>query len=131
MKSDGKQLDDTYQMNVYPRGSYEDSYVYANVFMWDQKWKKPVYVTVGGNEYPMNHVTDSSLMYDVGSLEIFDFYDTNSSTFQKYDSYSCNTNYGNTIFSAFLREPSKQGDYVKVTDRFGNEYRQDVIIINP
>ena len=131
MKSDGKQLDDTYQMNVYPRGSYEDSYVYANVFMWDQKWKKPVYVTVGGNEYPMNHVTDSSLMYDVGSLEIFDFYDTNSSTFQKYDSYSWNTNYGNTIFSAFLREPSKQGDYVKVTDRFGNEYRQEVIIINP
>ena len=131
MKSTGKQLDDNYQMNVYPRGAYADNYVYANVFMWDQKWKNPVYVTNEGKQYPMNPVTDSNLMYDRGSMEIYDFYKQHSSTFQNYGSYSWDTNYGRTIFSAFLSVPSKQGDYVIVTDRFGNEYKQEVITINP
>ena len=132
VKSTGRQLDDSYQMNVYPRGAYGDDCAYANVFMWDQKWDTPVYVRrngVGGVvEYPMIRVTDSNFKYDIASREIYDYYKENSWAFDKYGSYSWNTDYGNTIFRVELSEPSESGDYVKVKDRFGNEYTQEVTI---
>ena len=125
MRSTGKQLDDSYQMNVYPRGAYGDDYVYANIFMWDQNWEMPVYVT-SEEVKEMNHVTDSKLKYDIASREIYDFYKANSWTFQNYNSYSWNTNYGNTIFRVSPDKISELGGYVKVKDRFGNEYRQEI-----
>ena len=127
MKSGGQQLDDSYQMNVYPRGAYGDNYVYANVFMWDQKWETPVYETSEGVQYKMKPVSDSQLKYDIASKEIYDFYKANSWTFQKYGSYSWNTNYGNTVFSVYSSKSHEQGGCVKVKDRFGNEYSQEVI----
>ena len=126
MTSTGQQLDDSYQMNVYPRGAYGDNYVYANIFMWDQKWGKPMYVSSEGMEYEMNRVTDSNCRYDIASREIYDFYKANSWTFQKYDSYSWNANFGNTIFNVCLDDETETGGYIKVTDRFGNEYTQAV-----
>ena len=126
MKATGKQLDDSYQMNVYPRGVYGDNFVYANIFMWDKKWEKPVFVTSDGVEYKMNLVTDSNKRYDIASREIYDFYKANSSTFERYGSYSWNTDFGNTIFSVYSSKTSETGGYVKVKDRFGNEFRHDV-----
>ena len=126
MKATGKQLDDSYQMNVYPRGVYGDNFVYANIFMWDKKWEKPVFVTSDGVEYKMNLVTDSNKRYDIASREIYDFYKANSSTFERYGSYSWNTSFGNTIFSVYSSKTTEPGGYVKVKDRFGNEYTQEV-----
>lgn len=126
MKATGKQLDDSYQMNVYPRGAYGDNFVYANIFMWDQKWEKPVYVTSEGVEYKMNLVTDTNKRYDIASREIYEFYKANSWTFEKYGSYGWNTDFGNTIFSVYSSKTSEPGGYVKVKDRFGNEYTQEV-----
>lgn len=126
MKATGKHLDDSYQMNVYPRGAYGDNFVYANIFMWDQKWEKPVYVTSEGVEYKMNLVTDSNKRYDIASREIYEFYKANSWTFEKYGSYGWNTDFGNTIFSVYSSKTSEPGGYVKVKDRFGNEFRHDV-----
>lgn len=123
MKSTGKPLDDSYQMNVYPRGAYGDDCVYANVFMWDQKWEKPVYVSNEGSEYEMNLVTNETYRYDVGQWEIYDFYKANSETLK-------NTNFtddfGNTIFRVDVPDVAVSGGYVKVKDRFGNEYIQEV-----
>ena len=126
MKSTRKRLDDSYQMNVYPRGVYGDNCVYANVFMWDQKWEKPIYVSGSGKEYEMTLVTNQSYKYDVGLREIFDFYKANSSTFINNGSYGWATNFANTIFCVYLTAPSEPGSYVKVKDRFGNEYKQEV-----
>ena len=126
MNATGKQLDDSYQMNVYPRGAYGDNFVYANIFMWDQKWEKPVYVTSEGVEYKMNLVTDANKRYDIASREIYEFYKANSSTFERYGSYGWNTDFGNTIFSVYSSKTTEPGGYVKVRDRFGNEYTQKV-----
>lgn len=126
MKSTGLKLDDSYQMNVYPLGAYGDNCIYANIFMWDQKWEIPVFVSNEGQEYEMTRVTNTKYKYDVASREIYDFYKANSWTFKKYDSYSWNTNYGNTIFSVNLTGMTEPEGYVKVKDRFGNEYIHEV-----
>ena len=101
-------------------------FVYANIFMWDQKWEKPVFVTSEGVEYKMNLVTDANKRYDIASREIYEFYKANSSTFERYGSYSWNTDFGNTIFCVYSSKTSEIGGYVKVRDRFGNEYTQEV-----
>lgn len=114
MKSTGKTLDDTYQMNVYPKGAYGDNYVYANVFMWDEKWEAPVYVSSDGGEYPMTRIKDSKYRFDIGQKELCDFYQR-----------GWNTDFGNTFFRVFMGRDSDSG-VVKVKDRFGNEYIQSV-----
>ena len=126
MRNTGKPLDDSYQMNVYPRKSYGDNHVYANIFMWDQKWEKPIYVTTDGDEYEMSLVTNKDYRYDVGSREIYDFYKATSETFEAYGTYNWSSNFGNTIFSVYSYNIKEPGGYVKVRDRFGNEYRQDI-----
>ena len=126
MKSTGKPLDDSYQMNVYPRGAYGDNRVYANVFMWDQKWEKPVYVSSDGEEYEMDLVTSKAYRYDVGLREIYDFYKANSEVFIAYNTYNWTSSFGNTIFSVYTNKAIEPGGYVKVRDRFGNEFRQEV-----
>lgn len=124
IRATGETLDDSYQMNVYPSGTYGDNHIYANIFMWDQKWGNPVYVSDSGEELEMALVTSGKYRYDLGLREIYDFYKANSETFKSYNTYSWTTNFGNTIFSV---NPAKEtGGYVRVTDRFGNEYTQEV-----
>ncbi len=114
MKSTGNTLDDTYQMNTYPKGAYGDNYVYANVFMWDEKWETPVYVSADGVEYQMTRIKDSSYKFDIGQKELSDFYNK-----------GWNTDFGNTFFRVFINRGSDNG-YVRVRDRFGNEFTHEV-----
>ncbi len=122
MKTTGKQLDDSYQMNVYPRGAYGDNNVYANIFMWDKKWETPVFVTSDGKEYKMTLVTGKNMRYDIAAKEIYDHYKATSS---KY-SISWNSDCRYSLFSVYSSAVSEPGGYVKVKDRFGNEYVQEV-----
>ena len=114
MKSTGKTLDDSYQMNVYPKGAYDDNYVYANVFMWDEKWEAPVFVSSDGVENPMTRIKDSKYRFDIGQKELSDFYQR-----------GWNTDFGNTFFRVFTDKNSENG-YVRVKDRFGNVFTQEV-----
>lgn len=122
MKSTGQTLDDSYQMNVYPRGTYGDNYVYANIFMWDEEWEVPVYVTSEGVEYKMSMVMERNYRYDAGAKEIHDFYTANSSKYQK----EWTPVDGDTFFRVYSNKTTETGGYVKVKDRFGNEYTQEV-----
>ena len=125
MNHDGSVLDDSCQMNVYPKGTYGDNYVYANIFMWDQAWTTPVYVSGDGREQKMTRVSDSKLRYDVGQREIFDFYSVNSVTFQNYGTYRWSGNFAHRLFRVFSDKKTDNGT-IKVTDRFGNIYTSEV-----
>ena len=125
MNHDGSVLDDSYQMNVYARGAYGDNYVYANVFMWDQAWSTPIYVSSDGVEQKMTRVLDSKMRYDVGQREIYDFYSVHSATFQSYGTYSWSGNFAHRLFRVFSDKKTDCG-IVKVTDRFGNTYTSEV-----
>ena len=114
MRSTGQPLDDSYQMNAYPKGAYGDNYVYANVFMWDEEWDLPVYISGDGREYPMTRIKDSKYRFDIGQKELSDFYNR-----------GWNTDFGNTFFNVFINKSTDNG-MVRVKDRFGNVYTQEV-----
>ena len=124
MKDSGKQLDDSYQMNVYPRGAYGDEYVYANVFMWDQKWENPVFISDSGSVSEMTLVTESGFMFDIAQKEIFDFYDANSAVLANA-SYSWRSDKSRRLFRVYSDKKTDSGR-VEVTDRFGNIYSAKV-----
>jgi hypothetical protein len=125
MKVGGAALDDSYQMNVYPRGAYGDDYVYANVFMWDQNWENPVFVSNSGSVSEMTLVTESDFMFDIAQKEIFDFYKVQSTTLSGDDSYSWNPNKARHLFRVYS-DKKKDGGRVEVIDRFGNVYSAKV-----
>ena len=125
MKADGTGLDDSYQMNVYPRGAYGDKYVYANVFMWDENWGTPVYISSDGAKSVMSQVSrDTGFMYDAGQKGIYDFYKANSKL-SSDDSYSWSTSNTRSIFRVYSDKTHDTGR-VEVTDRFGNVYSTSV-----
>lgn len=125
MKDGGAQLDDSYQMNVYPRGVYGDDYVYANVFMWDQKWENPVFISDSGSVCEMTLVTESGYMFDIAQKEIFDFYKANSITLGESDDYSWNPDKVRRLFRFFSDRQTDSGR-IEVKDRFGNIYSAKV-----
>lgn len=116
MKEDGRRLDEFYQMNVYPPGIYDDGCVYANVFMWDQKWGMPEYVSSDGTRTTMELVTDDGHSYDAGYKELFYYY---------YPSGDWSSDTCRRIFRARTDKKSDVGR-VEVTDRFGNVYSTNV-----
>lgn len=122
----GKPLDESYQMHVYPPGSYapSDGYMYVNVFLWDSKWDNPVLIS-GGSTREMELVTASD-KYDLGEYEIDTFYKANSSILKGYSGYPATPteNYPHTLFR--VSAAASGSGTVMVTDRFGNEYRQTV-----
>ena len=125
MKVGGAALDDSYQMNVYPRGAYGDDYVYANVFMWDQNWEKPVFISDSGSVSEMTLVTESGFMFDIAQKEIFDFYKVQSTTLSGDDDYSWNPDKSKGLFRVYSSKVTDSG-IIKVTDRFGNVYSANV-----
>jgi hypothetical protein len=125
MRDGGAVLDDSYQMNVYPRGAYGDDYVYANVFMWDQNWENPVFISDSGSVSEMTLVTESGFMFDIAQKEIFDFYKVQSTTLSGDDSYSWNPNKARHLFRVYS-DKKKDGGRVEVIDRFGNVYSAKV-----
>ena len=127
MKNGGGVLDSSFQMNVYPKGSHGDNYIYVNVFMWDQLWGTPVFVSDSNpaHEYKFTKVSAKKKL-DMAQKEIYDFYSVESQTFKDYGtSYSWSDASWQRTFSLYTSKTSDSG-VVKVTDRFGNVYSVNV-----
>lgn len=117
LKSNGHELDDSYQMQVFKPGTYGDSYVYVNVFLWDELWKTPVF-TAGGVQTIMKRVNPS---YSYADWTLASFYHT------KVSDITAKTDNCSSIFRAYIDpEGEIHAGTVSVRDRFGNDYSQTV-----
>lgn len=134
MKDGSGGLTEEYQLHVYPRGSYGDDYVYANVFLWDSKWSLPVWTPDGGTPVEMTllhdadgtYTTDTENIYDLANTEIKSHYKNNVGFLNNDDGYPA-SEVGEiaTIFRAPASATPASGT-VSVTDRFGNTYTRRV-----
>ena len=122
MKAGGGVLDESYQMHLYaPVGTYGDSKVYANIFLWDSKWSTPVFTLDGGSPVQMVPV-ESASRYDFADTAFKTFYKTFNQTLKDYSGYDATTTGNpNTLFSTPVEALSGSGT-VSVTDRFGKVY---------
>ena len=121
MKDSGKRLDDSYQMKVWKDGDY----VYAHIFMWDDKWATPKMngsnMSVLDRQGSSNWFNKYDTPRDIAYQEMFDFYSVNS-ILSGYD-YAYSPVYHNSIFRA---KASGSSATITVTDRFGNNYTSDI-----
>lgn len=126
MKDGDSVLDTSYQMNVYPKGTHGDNYIYVNVFMWDQLWGTPVFVSDSNpiNEYKFTKVTTKGKL-DMAQQEIYEFYSVESQTFKEYGTYGWSDASWQRTFRLYTNKVSDSG-VVKVTDRFGNVFSAKV-----
>ena len=121
----GGSLDESYQLHAYPRGSYGDDYVYANVFLWDDKWQVPVWTPEGGSPVTMERVTDAT-RHDLATTEFKSHYKPNVGFFKNDSGYPASeTGAIATLFRAPATASPSRGT-VSVTDRFGNKYSRTV-----
>lgn len=109
------------QMRVYPRGSYGDDFVYANIFLWDNLWQTPV-LRIGGETYPMTR----DLCYDLAYREIVRYYrklGTPESSMENYVS-------GRLFHHFYVKVPSGAAGtgMVEVVDRFGRTLQAPVSV---
>ena len=135
-------LDERYQLHAYPRGAYGDNYVYANVFLWDEKWELPVWTPYGGDPVEMTRINlpgepqivDTGKIYDKADTEFRTWYKTNADqdganlhamTGYRTKSTPDDDGYLATIFRA-PADASPSSGTVSVTDRFGNTYSRTV-----
>ena len=132
MRKDGSTLTEAYQMKVYKPGEYhktykdmvdekpaDKSYIYVNVFLWDDKWEKPKY-----NGVTMTKVGYKDA-YCLSDYEIKYHYYSNGYKLAGGSDYTPTDNDIHTIFRAY--EPTSSGKgTVTVVDRFGNEYLQSI-----
>lgn len=119
LRSSGKEVSTDYQMHVYGSNVYGDNYVYANVFYYDNAWKKPV-LTYEGKTVEMEQVTDDNRDFDWSYRELSEFYTSKTS---KWDEGEGGTN--GHLFRAPVSGSAKTAS-VSVTDRFGNTYTSTV-----
>lgn len=144
MKDGGGALDENYQLHAYPRGAYStDGYVYANVFLWDEKWELPVWTPDGGTPVTMTRITSPDNQetnagldynYDLADTEFRSWYKTyankSGGSLAALDGYRPKEIYSAdgalvTIFRAPASATPTSGT-VSVTDRFGNSYSRRV-----
>ena len=144
MKDGSGALTEEYQMHVYPRGAYDDNYVYANVFLWDDKWSIPVWTPDDGDPVSMERLTEFAFTYpdpndplkvytdqqihcyDLGNTEFKSHYKSNVGFFKNDDNYPASeVGEITTIFRAPASASPTSGT-VSVTDRFGNTYSRRV-----
>ena len=120
MKGTEVELSDSYQMQLYAPGVYGDHYIYANIFMWDEKWGTPIFTT-NGVPNPMDRVTEKDKRFSYSNWELNNFYykTRKLGVFEK--EYNNGKNNCASLFSAFVNEEHGTGT-VSVRDRFGNEY---------
>lgn len=126
----GKKLDESYQLRAYPRGTYGDNYVYANVFMYDEGWGDVTFTSDKGGSSVMTKVTEKTKKYDAAYKEVFDFYKagtvlSTSSDFVMFDKSGNVTNPVPHLFRCYSASDSDSGT-VTVIDRFGNQYSTSV-----
>lgn len=143
MRNGGGALDESYQLHAYPRGAYDDNYVYANVFLWDENWDLPVWTPDGGAPVTMTRINtadkhdfivDVSNIYDKADTEFRTWYKTHADvdganlhamTGYRTKSTPDDDGYLATIFRA-PADASPTSGTVSVTDRFGNTYSRTV-----
>lgn len=126
MKEGGKPLGDDYQMHVYKPGTYGDSYVYVNVFLWDELWKTPVF-TVDGVPATMTRITSAqkTYLYDASDKEMSSWYKANNSTLGGNADFSASPSQCYSMFRAYVNSEHGSGK-VSVEDRFGNTYTSSI-----
>lgn len=118
MKSSGKALDETYQMQVFPPGTYGDKYLYANIFLWDELWQTPRF-TMDGEASVMKRVTETDFKYSWSDWDLTSFY--NKNTLIGYE-FVPDKNNNNSMFRVFVDAEHGSGT-VSVKDRFGNTHK--------
>ena len=119
-KIDGKVLDESYQMKVYPRGAYGDDCVYVDVFLWDSKWSTP---TFNGSKMSRVGTKES---YSLAQYEITDFYSTYGYQLKDSSSYGPAETSGDHTLFKISDSRIKGSGTVSVKDRFGNTYTASV-----
>lgn len=119
LKTDGKDLDASYQMQLFPPGTYGDAYLYANIFLWDELWQMPRFVS-GGEQTPMKRVTDNDFRYSFSDWEITSFY--NKIIPSEFIPSKNNTD---SMFRVYVDSAHGSGK-VTVRDRFGNEHSSTI-----
>ncbi len=114
------------QMQVYAPGVYGDSYVYANIFMWDEKWGTPI-LWIDGVPNPMTRVVDKDKMFSYSNWELNNFYykERNPSLSVFKDEWTHGKNNCASMFNAFVNTEHGTGK-VTVRDRFGNDYESTI-----
>lgn len=130
MKADGKTLDESYQMHVYAPNTYkkDDNLIYANIFMWDEKWGTPKLVFNGASTKMKRYTANTYRYYDYSCYEMQTWYKANNSTLSGAD-YNVGTANSCTIFTAAVQNPAGAGKNkatVTVEDRFGNTYTSNI-----
>ena len=122
MKSTGKPLDETYQMQVFPPKTYgaADMNVYVNIFLWDELWSTPR-LTVDGVPYVMRRVTEKDCRYSYSDWDITNFYHTKGNWPWVNEYFVPNKNNNSSMFRAYVDSEHGSGT-VSVKDRFGNTH---------
>ena len=123
LKSTGKVLDDSYQMQAFAPGTYGDDYLYVNIFLWDEQWSTPKF-TSSATFQTMKRVTDKKYMYAYNTREIREFYNTYNTVLAAAD-YSFSTDNTDSMFRVFVADLHGSGT-VSVNDRFGNTYNYSI-----
>ena len=134
MKDGSGALTEEYQLHVYPRGAYGDDYVYANVFLWDDKWGVPTWTPDGGAPVTMTLVNscdgakilDTEKIHDLGTTEFKTHYKANVGFFGSDDGYPASELGEITTLFRAPASASPSSGTVSVTDRFGNTYTRTV-----
>ena len=121
MKSTGKPLDDSYQMQVFPPKTYGDDYLYVNIFLWDELWNTPRF-TMDGTTSLMKRVTEKDFCYSYSDWFITDFYSTRSVS---STDFTPNKNNNSSMFRVHVDSEHGSGT-VTVKDRFGNEHKSSI-----
>lgn len=119
-----KRVDDSIQIQAYGNNTYGDGCVYANVFMWDEKWSEVTLTTSTGKKYVMSQVpTDDPNAYDAAESELVDHYLKYST---RYKELNASRLQGVThLFRVKPDEKTGKGT-VSVTDRFGDTFTYEV-----
>lgn len=121
MKVGGKPLDESYQMQIFPPGTYGDQYLYVNIFLWDELWQTPRF-TMDGNPAVMKRVTEKDWRYSFSDWDITSFYNK----FNYIGSeFTPDKNNNDSMFRVFTEAAHGTGT-VSVKDRFGNTHSSTI-----
>lgn len=118
-------LDASYQMQLFAPGTYGDDYLYANIFLWDELWKKPSF-HAGGVPASMMRVTDKKFRFSYADKEMRQYYREHNSKLTSDASFAEAPNNCLTMFRVFVDPKGPKTGTVKVRDRFGNEYSSTI-----
>ena len=116
MKNGGAMLDDSYQMQLFAPGVYEDDYVYANVFMWDEMWVRPQL-----NGSPMTRVTKDKKKYSYSEYIQTNYYHSKANWYSDVDFNNCFS-----VFKGYIDPNEPHSATVTVQDRFGKTYSSSI-----